>query len=388
MKSILITSFLITLVQASVVILIPKYKFNYLSFNEEHNIENLVSINDLVLYKTSLNNFDKYKHTFNELYDIEYEQEYRVNFNVQLPMCNLNEQETIQVPWHLDRIVKRNLPLNGSYAYSEPGSCHKNHDVNIETVVVDTGCDVNHPEFEGRAEFLENFTDDNENNDANSHGSHCSGLIGSKTYGVCKDTMIKCVKVLDAEGSGTTSGVIAGMDYTFKRHLEKEKNNPKLRTIMSMSLGGGKSVVLNRVVETMVSTSDTFYIVVAAGNEDQSACNTSPASARGILTVMAMDQYDKRAYFSNFGKCADIYAPGVDILSTIPNEKTAIYSGTSMSAPAVAGVLNHILDENPHFNMKQVKAKILNDATKNVINNNPKKTPNLMVYLNRNDNIN
>lgn len=391
-------SFGLAFVQASV-ILVPKehqlYTFDFVSFNLEHNVQDLASIGDLTLYKTNSDNYIKYKNTFDHLFDVEEEQVYTVNptvHSVESPDENVlfvqepgNFEFKIKesVPWHLDRISKRHLPLDGSYAYSELGSCHKNSDVEIETYVVDTGCDDTHPEFEGRAEFLENFTDDGKNFDGNSHGTHCSGIIGSKTYGVCKDSKIKCVKVLDSQGSGSTSGVIAGMNYAFNRHLEREKKNSNVRSIISMSLGGGFSAAMNRAVENMVRTSNTFYIVVAAGNEDSDACRTSPASAKGILTIMAMGKDDQRAYFSNYGKCCSIYGTGVEVKSTIPGGKTAVYSGSSMACPEVVGTLNHYIDQFPHMNMKEIKAKMLEDATKDTIEGNPKNTPNLMSYINR-----
>jgi len=393
-----LTILLIGFAQPLNYILVPKehyvYTFNYNAFAQEHHLEVLATIDDLTLYKTHSIIYDLFTDTFEELFDIEEEQVYSVN-----PKFVENENENVvfvqqpgefrfklqeSVPWHLDRISKRHLPLDGSYAYSESGSCHRNSEVEIETYVVDTGCDVTHPEFEGRAEFLENFTGDGDDFDGNSHGTHCSGLIGSTTYGVCKDAKLKCVKVLDSQGSGTTSGVIAGMDYVFKRHLEREKENPKVRSIISMSLGGGYSRIMNRVVEKMVKKSDTFYIVVAAGNEAKDVKSTSPASARGILTVMAMGRDDKRAYFSNYGPTASLYSTGVEVKSTIPGGKTAIYSGTSMATPALVGVLNHYLDMYPHLNMKQIKEKIFSDATKDTIIGNPKNTPNLMVFLKRN----
>jgi subtilisin family serine protease len=391
--------FYIGFVQTSL-ILVPKehqqFTFNFVSFNTEHNIENLATVGDLSLYKTDSNNYNKYKSTFDHLFDVEEEQVYTVTpagvlspnnedvLFVQEP-GNLEFKVRESVPWHLDRLSKRHLPLNGSYAYSQPGSCHRNSDVEIHTYVVDTGVDQSHPEFEGRAEFLENFTGDNEDYDGNSHGTHCSGIIGSKTYGVCKDAKIFGVKVLDSQGSGSTSGVIAGMNYAFNRHLENEKKNPNVRSIISMSLGGGFSAAMNKAVEKMVRTSNTFYIVVAAGNENQDACKTSPASAKGILTVMAMGRDDQRAYFSNYGKCCSIYGTGVEVKSTIPGGKTAVYSGSSMSCPQIVGALNHYLDQFPHMNMKQIKEKMLEDATKDTIEGNPKNTPNLMSYINRQD---
>lgn len=394
-------SFGLTLVQASSVILVPKehqlHTFDFNSFNVEHNVQDLASVGDLSLYKTDSDNYLKYKNTFDHLFDVEEEQVYSIppvtvhessNDNllfVQEP-GNLEFKVQESVPWHLDRISKRQLPLDGTYAYSQRGSCHKNSEVEIETYVVDTGVQPHNEFGDNQPIFLENFSGDNVDEDCNSHGTFCSSQIGGLKAGVCKDAKLFAIKVLTCEGSGSTSGVIAGMDYVFKRHLQREKENSKVRSIMSMSLGGGKSLAMNRVVERMVKMSNTFYIVVASGNENQDAKNTSPASARGIFTANAMDRNDQRAYFSNYGSCTDIYSPGVENYGAILNNKYAVESGTSFSTPILAGVMNHYLDENPNYNLKKLKEKILSDATKDTIEGNPKFTPNLMVFLKRNDN--
>lgn len=391
---------LFTFIKCSVVILTPKNErlssFNFVSFAKEHEIKHLATIGDLTLYKTTLYNYNLYINTFDQLFEVEKEQIYTVpNFkNIQDRNENIvyiQEPGELKfeikeyVPWHLDRISKRHLPLNGSYPYSEHSSCHKNPNIEIETVVVDTGV-ANHIEFgDNQPVFLENFSGDNINKDCNSHGTFCSSQIGGLISGVCKSAKLFAVKVLDCDGSGSTSGVIAGMDYTFNRHIQREKGNLKLRTIMSMSLGGGKSIALNRVVEKMVTTSDTFYVVVASGNENNDACNTSPASAHGIITANAMDKYDKRAYFSNYGKCTDIYSPGVSNYGAVLDNKYAVESGTSFSTPILAGVMNHYLDSDPSLNMKRLKEKILSDATKDTIIGNKKQTSNLMVYIHRED---
>jgi serine protease len=388
----------ISFAQAKNYILTPRNHhvrtFNYNSFAKEHNLDVLVNINDLTVYKTHVDNYNVFSGTLEELFEIEEDQDYSINpkfvenviFVQQPGEFEFKVQEF--VPWHLDRISKRHLPLNGSYAYSEPRSCHRNSEVEIETYVVDTGVQL-HTEFgHNQPTFLENFSGDNINEDCNSHGTFCSSQIGGLNAGVCKDSKLFAVKVLTCEGSGSTSGVIAGMDYVFKRHLQREKENPKVRSIMSMSLGGGYSRIMNSVVEKMVKTSDTFYIVVASGNEAQDAKNTSPASARGILTANAMDRNDKRAYFSNYGSCTDIYSPGVSNYGAVLDNKYAVESGTSFSTPILAGIMNHYLDMYPHLNMKQLKDKILSDATKDTIEANPKNTPNLMVFLKRNDDNN
>lgn len=386
-------------IMGSMILLTPKNHINTFinveSFAIEHNLDVLVNINDLTVYKTHTLNYNSFIDTFEGLFEIEEDQTFTLPkpivgqqpneelFYVQKPGEHEFEMKS-SMPWHLDRVVKRDLPLDNTFEYNESGSCHKNKDVDIHTYIVDTGIDVKHPEFEGRATWLANFAGDSKNTDCNSHGTHCAGLVGSKSYGVCKDAKLFAVKVLNCEGSGSYSGILSGLEFVHKRHQEQLKGNPNVKSVISMSLGGGFSRAINKAIEALVK-SNSMYVVVAAGNEDSDACQTSPASARGILTIMASDKYDNRAYFSNYGGCADLYSPGVDILSTIPGGKTAVYSGTSMACPNLVGVLNHYLDRFPSLNMQGVKDKMMNDATKNHMVGNPKKTNNLFVYLHRED---
>lgn len=355
---------------------------------QDHNLELLAKFSDVTFYTTTHDNLMKYKSTLSEFYHIEEDMEItlnnqelelqlgpKTNNNLQVDFLNKTDLITAPLPWHLGRITNRNLPLNESFPYDK---CHTNKDIDIHTYVIDTGIDIHHPEFEGRATWLANFAD-SDDTDCQNHGTHCAGLIGSKTYGVCKDAKLFAVKVLDCEGRGSTSSVISGINYAFKRHLQQDK---KVRSIVSMSLGGGFSYALNKAV--LITTKDEhFYFVAAAGNENSDACKTSPASVKEIFTVMASDRNDNRAWFSNWGKCADIYSPGVDITSTIPNGKIAVYSGTSMACPVLVGVLNHYINQNPELAMKDLKEKVLNDATKDHIIGDKKQTNNLLVYLRR-----
>ena len=383
-----------TIVLSKTLLLTPKEYIhsiiNVEKFAKEHDLQPLATFSmnnykddDITIYTINSKDFNTYSATFNQLFHVEPEQRYSVN-DILLLDYNENSLVKYKEPWHLDRISKRKLELDGNYTYNEPGSCHKNKDVIINTYIIDTGIDIKHPEFEGRATWLANFAD-SKDADCNSHGTHCAGLVGSKTYGVCKDANLFAVKVLDCQGSGSTSGVIKGIDFAYKHHLEQyKKSDGKVRSIVSMSLGGGFSPALNAAVKATLKHSG-FYFSAAAGNESQDSCSTSPASVKEILTVMASDQYDNRAYFSNFGKCSDIYSPGVDIKSTIPNGKTAVYSGTSMSTPNLVGVMNHYIDQYPELDMKGLKDMMLSDATKNHLHGNPKNTNNLLVYLHRED---
>lgn len=391
---------LIQFVTCTNYILTPKnHVYNLMDldlFSTEHKMTKLASFDNLRFYSIHKDDYYMYSNTLDDLFHVEQEQIFSINENKNKNFVildengnvkygeydNVNFGENSNLPWHLDRITKVELPLNGSYPYSDKGSCHQNDNLDIHTYVIDTGIDVKHEEFEGRATWLANFVDQ-EDTDCNSHGTHCAGLVGSKTYGVCKDAKLFAVKVLDCRGSGSTSSVIQGIEFAYKRHLEESKKSDKIvKSIVSMSLGGGRSLALNKAVRATIKN-DNFYFAAAAGNENNDACNTSPAGVKEIFTVMASDRNDDRAYFSNYGKCADIYSPGVNILSTIPNNKNAVYSGTSMATPIFVGVLNHYIDLNDNLNMKSLKQLVLELSSKDQLTNNPKNTNNMLVYLNR-----
>lgn len=365
-------------------------------FSTEHKMSTLASFDEVTFYTISKENYYMYSNTLDDLFHVEEEQIFSINENKNKNFIILDENGNIQfgqynninfgtnsdLPWHLDRITKLELPLNGSYPYNYTGSCHQNENLDIHTYVIDTGIDVDHEEFEGRATWLANFADQ-ENRDCNSHGTHCAGLVGSKSYGVCKDAKLFAVKVLDCRGSGSTSSVIQGIEFAYKRHLEEsKKSDKKVKSIVSMSLGGGRSFALNKAVKATIKN-DNFYFAAAAGNENNDACNTSPAGVKEIFTVMASDRDDNRAYFSNYGKCADIYSPGVNILSTVPNGKRDIYSGTSMATPIFVGMLNHYIDLHDDLNMQSLKNLVLEMSSKDQITNNPKNTNNMLLYLHR-----
>ena len=378
-----------SLVLAQTYILTPKSTISseqYSILAEQFSLNTLASFDDsLQLYITSHDNIIQHKSAISSYYHIEEDVKISISNDLTLNTDTLNvysNSSSPELPWSLDRITKRNLEFDDSYKYSQPGSCHENPNVIINTYVVDTGIDIEHPEFQGRAKWSANFAD-SVDTDCNSHGTHVAGTIGSQNYGVCVDSNLHAVKVLDCNGSGSLSGVIKGIEWVFSEHKKQSsQSSKKIKSIINMSLGGGYSFAINKVVEKCL-TNDHFYIVAAAGNENQDACKTSPASAPSVLTVMASDDHDVRAYFSNWGNCADLYGPGVDILSTIPNGKTARYSGTSMSAPLFTGVLNHVIDKYPTKNIKQIKKFLIQHGTKNVIHGDKPKTNNELVYLDR-----
>ncbi|KAI0244406.1 hypothetical protein L0F63_002925 [Massospora cicadina] len=264
--------------------------------------------------------------------------------------------------WGLNRISQKSK-LNTTdyqYRYIFDGS-------GVTVYVADTGIDIDHPEFEGRARFGARFAGTNDL-DEDGHGTHCAGTIGSKTYGVAKNVGLVAVRVLDEFGSGTISGVVSGIDWVV--------GNRTTDSVISMSLGGGKSQALNDAVEAAIANG--VMVVVAAGNEGTDACETSPASAPNAITVGAIDRHDARAYFSNYGSCVDVFAPGVDILSTWKGGNTNTISGTSMATPHVAGLLAYFLSEktaSPHH----LANKLIRLASKNLILNPGPGSPNLLV---------
>ncbi|KAI1435525.1 peptidase S8/S53 domain-containing protein [Xylaria sp. CBS 124048] len=228
--------------------------------------------------------------------------------------------------WGLARLSSSG-PGSTTYTYDESagaGTC---------AYIVDTGIEIDHPEFEGRATWAANEVGDGDDTDGNGHGTHVSGTIGSKTYGVAKKTLLFAVKVLDASGSGIFSDVIAGMDFVVTDAPKRDCPNG---VVVNLSLGGGYLSSVNEAAASVVSAGN--FMAVAAGNEAWDAANDSPASEPSVCTVGATDDTDALAYYSNFGSLVDVLAPGTDIESTWIGGTTNIISGTSMASPHVAGI--------------------------------------------------
>jgi subtilisin family serine protease len=273
---------------------------------------------------------------------------------------------TTQSPatWGLDRIDQRNLPLTGSYTYNTAGA-------GVSVFVVDTGILTTNVDFGGRATTVYNAITKESSQDLNGHGTHCAGTVGGKTYGVAKSVSLKAVKVLGKDGSGTNAGVIAGVNYV--------GNNAVKPAVASMSLGGGKSDALDAAVTAVIGKGIPF--AVAAGNENQDACNVSPARTANAVTVGATDKTDRRASYSNWGSCLDIFAPGSDITSDWigSNTATLTISGTSMATPHVAGVMALRLGLNKNQTPAQITSWLQSMATTNHVSD-PKGSVNLLLF--------
>ena len=236
--------------------------------------------------------------------------------------------------WGLDRIDQRDRPLNATYTYTTLAT-------GVHVYVIDTGIRSTHAEFGGRVSSTgyTAISDGNGTNDCNGHGTHVAATAGGATYGVAKGVTLHAVRVLDCSGSGTTSGVIAGVNWVTANHTAP--------AVANMSLGGGASTALDDAVRNSVASGVTYAI--AAGNSNANACSSSPARVSQALTVGSSTNTDARSSFSNFGTCVDLFAPGSGITSAwyTSNTATMTISGTSMAAPHVAGAAALYLATNP-----------------------------------------
>jgi subtilisin family serine protease len=273
--------------------------------------------------------------------------------------------------WGLDRTDQRNLPLSTWFTYLNTG-------LGVNAYIIDTGIRFDHVDFGGRAsKGFDAVTAGGTAADCQGHGTHVAGTVGGLTWGIAKAVTLKAVRVLDCNGSGTNSGVAAGMDWVTANHVKP--------AVANMSLGGGASTAIDAATNGMIDAGVT--VVVAAGNGNifgiaQNACNYSPARVPNAITVGATTSTDAKASYSNYGTCLDVFAPGSSITSASHSSTTGskALSGTSMASPHVAGVAALHLQGSPAATPQQVRDAIVNDATPGKVTSPGTGSPNRLLF--------
>ena len=266
--------------------------------------------------------------------------------------------------WGIDRIDAV-LGRDNSYTYPNTAS-------NVTAYIIDTGINPGISDLSGRILSGVDYVDGGAPDDCNGHGTHVAGTVAGTAYGVAKQAKVVAVRVLNCQGSGSTSGVIAGVDWVTQ--------NAAKPAVANMSLGGSYYAALNTAVANAVASGVAF--AVAAGNSNANACNYSPSSTPTAITVGATTSSDAKASYSNYGSCVDIQAPGSSITSDWIGSATATntISGTSMASPHVAGAAALVLGANPAFTAQQVRDALVNNATNGVVTGLPS-GPNKLLYV-------
>ncbi|MFJ3980602.1 S8 family peptidase [Streptomyces fungicidicus] len=271
-------------------------------------------------------------------------------------------------PWGLDRIDQASLPLSGTYTYPDSAGS------GVTAYVIDTGVRITHQQISGRAAYGYDAVDgDTTASDGNGHGTHVATTIAGSTYGVAKKAKIVAVRVLDNNGSGTTAGVIAGIDWVTANH-----SGP---SVANLSLGGGASSTLDTAVRNSIASGVTY--AVAAGNSSANASSYSPARVTEAITVGATTSTDARASYSNYGSVLDVFAPGSSITAGWHTSDTATntISGTSMATPHVAGAAAVHLAGHTSATPAQVASALVNGATTGKVTGPGSGSPNRLLRL-------
>ena len=288
--------------------------------------------------------------------------------------------------WGLDRIDQRNRPLNNTYHFANVTT-----GAGVHAYIIDSGINILHQEFRNASGFTRASTDANfvwfeDGNDCAGHGTMVASVVGGNTLGVAKDVRLHSVKVLDCNGSGSSWGVADGVEWVTDNHIKP--------AIVNMSLGGDTDYVVEDAIRASMAQKGIEY-VVAAGNDNEDAKDTSPARMPEVITVGATTSTDTRALWSgghgsNWGPALDLFAPGdqITVASRLDENGDGVFNdttpnpvnGTSFSAPHVAGVLARFLQTQPNVTPAVLQGVIKNLATPDLVQDRGQGSPNLLLY--------
>jgi len=281
----------------------------------------------------------------------------------------------VNATWGLQRLSQK-ARLNdqndgdGKFVYAYDDSAGEGVDIYI----VDTGVQVDHPEFEGRARFAQTFGEGVPGVDRHGHGTHVAGIAASKSFGVAKKSNIVAVKVMGDDGHGDTSNIIAGINFAVSQAY---KSKVKKSSVINISIISDGTPALDEAVTNAVGLG--IHVVVGAGNDNKDSADFSPARTPSAITVGATNIKDTRSSFSNFGKI-DVFAPGENIRSTFPGSTTMVLSGTSMSTPFISGLVAYLValdGDTPPANMK---TRLRGLSSQGIINSIPSGTSNQFAF--------
>jgi subtilisin family serine protease len=268
-------------------------------------------------------------------------------------------QATIQsnATWGLDRTDQRLRPLSGTWSYLNTGA-------GVNAYIIDTGIRFDHQDFGNRAVSGVDAVDGGSADDCNGHGTHVAGTVGGATWGIAKGVKLIAVRVLNCSGSGSWSGVIAGMDWVTANHVKP--------AVANMSLGGGASSSVDDATRRMIAAGVATGVAAGNGNRggrQQDACGYSPARVAEAMTIGATSSTDSKTSWSNYGSCVDWFAPGLSITSAWYTSKTATktISGTSMATPHVVGVAALYLQSNTGASPRTVRDALYAATTKGIV---------------------